>query len=450
MIGWLNPNALWALALAAAPVLIHLLRTHQATRVAFPSLRFVQPSRTAAVRMRLPSDVVLMIVRAAILALAVAALAGPIVLTEARASVWNARTARAVVIDTSSSMRATDGTGSRPEEAAAEAAEAELRSATYSRRFEASSLDDGVRRAARWLAASPPARREMVVISDLQRGAIDATDTMAVPDGTGLRFVAVGRSVERTRFNGVRLLGAGTVGPRDQIVDATTDATAVAVVTRPGDEGSGLKLVAAPGAEPSVARLLRVVAGAGAPAGSADQPIVVQFAGAAPAPEAQAPLSPVKSGWMLSTALRLLATATLTQSSAWMPRDKDRAASTDPWTPLAWHHDGAPLVRAAASGNQLLLDVSATPDTLVAAEVVRAVLTARVDASGYAEHEVARVDLSALARPPGPVTRDAWRTADSSDARWAWLSALILLCVEQWLRTRATDYRGEEATRAAA
>ena len=57
MIGWLNPGALWALPLAALPILIHLLRTHHATRVAFPSLRFVQPSRTAAVRMRLPSDV---------------------------------------------------------------------------------------------------------------------------------------------------------------------------------------------------------------------------------------------------------------------------------------------------------------------------------------------------------------------------------------------------------
>ena len=53
MIGWLNPAALWALPLAAVPVIIHLLRTHHARRVAFPSLRFVPPSRTAAVRMRL-------------------------------------------------------------------------------------------------------------------------------------------------------------------------------------------------------------------------------------------------------------------------------------------------------------------------------------------------------------------------------------------------------------
>ena len=111
MIGWQNAAALWALPLAAVPFVVHLLRTHHAKRVAFPSLRFVQPSRTAAVRMRLPSDVLLMLVRIAIVALAVGALAGPIVLTEARTAAWNARTARAVVVDVSDSMRVADGSG---------------------------------------------------------------------------------------------------------------------------------------------------------------------------------------------------------------------------------------------------------------------------------------------------------------------------------------------------
>ena len=39
MIGWLSPGALWALPVAALPVIIHLLRTHHARRVPFPSLR---------------------------------------------------------------------------------------------------------------------------------------------------------------------------------------------------------------------------------------------------------------------------------------------------------------------------------------------------------------------------------------------------------------------------
>src|SRR5262245_40360517 len=77
MIGWQNPAAFWALSLAALPIVIHLLRMHRADRVPFPSLRFVQTSRTAAVRFRLPSDWLLLIVRVAAVAFAVAAIAGP-------------------------------------------------------------------------------------------------------------------------------------------------------------------------------------------------------------------------------------------------------------------------------------------------------------------------------------------------------------------------------------
>ena len=196
MIGWLNPAALWALPLAAAPIVIHLLRTRHATRVAFPSLRFVPPSRTAAVRMWIPSDVALMVVRVAILMLAVVAMAGPIVLTAARAAAWNGRIARAVVVDTSDSMRVPDATGVAPERAAAEGAAGELASATYGLRIDARDLRLGIARASAWLAASPPARREVVVISDLQRGGVTSSTTRSMAGGFGLRFVPVGRGAE--------------------------------------------------------------------------------------------------------------------------------------------------------------------------------------------------------------------------------------------------------------
>ncbi len=173
MLGWQNPTALWALSVIAVPIIVHLLRTHHAKRIAFPTLRFVQPSRTAAVRMRMPSDVLLMLIRMAIVAAAAAGLAGPILLTNSRLSTWDARIARAVVIDRSESMRARNSTGAAPETAAAEAAEAEVRTATYASKFTATDVEDGVVRASRWLAAQPPSRREIVVISDLQRGALD-------------------------------------------------------------------------------------------------------------------------------------------------------------------------------------------------------------------------------------------------------------------------------------
>ena len=69
MIGWTNPAALWALVVSAAPVIIHLLRRHRAARIPFPSLRFVRPAETSAVRLRRPSDSWLLVLRVAILAL---------------------------------------------------------------------------------------------------------------------------------------------------------------------------------------------------------------------------------------------------------------------------------------------------------------------------------------------------------------------------------------------
>ena len=83
---------------------------------------------------------------------------------------------------------------------------------------------------------------------------------------------------------------------------------------------------------------------------------------------------------------------------------------------MAWSPRGEAMVRAAASGTELLIDVNAQVGSLFAAEVVRAVLNARIDPGGYDAHEVARVDeavLVALSRPPGPVTLDAWRTSES-------------------------------------
>jgi hypothetical protein len=448
MIGWLNPGALWALPLAAAPVVIHLLRAHVAARVAFPSLRFVQPSRTAAVRMRLPSDVLLMLVRTAIVALAVGALARPIVLTSGRTSVWNARTARAVVVDISDSMRVSDAGGVAPASIAADLAAAELGTAAYGWRIDARDLNEGLTRAGRLLGASPPARREVVVISDMQRGALRAPGSVSLPDGVGLRFVAVGRPVEHATFDGTRLLGAGTVGARDQSIVATAETTAVEIAPRRvNDERGGLRLVAAPGSEASLARLLSTVAIAGAPEPSAQQPIAILFAGgSSPLPA----LAPIRPGWMLRTALRLRDDPALFTSPSSTIVERDPPAS---WTILARKADGVPLVSAAASGHELLLDVAASPDSLVAATVVRAVLMARLDADIYAEREVARIadhTIALLTRQPGPVTRDAWRTTDATDARWLWLVGLGLLGMEQWLRDRSARHRDREAHRAAA
>jgi hypothetical protein len=442
MIGWQYPAALWALPLAAMPIVVHLLRTHHARRVPFPSLRFVPSSRAAAVRVRLPSDIALMLVRVGIVALAVGALAGPIVVTRTRTAVWNARTARAVVVDVSDSMRLPDSAGATPEAAAADAAAAELRTAAYGRRIDVARLDDGLMRAARWLAASPPARREIVVISDLQRGAVPRLELEELPVGIGLRFVAVGRRDGPSTFAGAPLLGGDGVAARGQAIEARADATAVVLEAETGNGTAGLRLLAPPGAEPAVAGLLRAVAIVGAPAGSDDQPIAIRFPGA-PVPLAGS-VSMIQPGWMLRTVLRLREDPAIASMAVVAANEP-----SDGWTPLSRTRDGAIQVRAAAIRRELVLDVAARPDSLFAAEVVRAVLNARVEPNVYDEREVARV-AEVMARPAGSVTSDAWRNADSTDGRWLWLLALALLGFEQWLRTRTVAPQHRESTRAAA
>jgi hypothetical protein len=123
------------------------------------------------------------------------------------------------------------------------------------------------------------------------------------------------------------------------------------------------------------------------------------------------------------------------------------------WTVVARDDNEGAVVRAAASGGELIVSLAAPVSSLLAAAVVRATLAARYGSLAQPEAEVSRVSgamLRAWSRTPAPVEQDAWRRADSSDARWCWLAALALLGVEQWLRSRPVRERKGREARAAA
>jgi hypothetical protein len=468
VIGWQNPAAFWALPIAALPIVIHLLRRHRAERVMFPSLRFVRSAQTAAVRMQRPSDVRLMAIRVGTLGVAIAALAGPIALTGSRVAEWNAAVSRAIIVDTSESMTSGAAGGEQPERLAAEAARAEALTATYSVRIETADLAAGLLRARVWLESAPPARQEVVFISDLQLGVLDgaALGIESLHQTIGLRFVSIGRAVDRASVAGVDALAAGR-GTRPRTIDLTHHTTALAVGSAAGEGTSGVRIILDAGVDAGAGAstaLLRAVAIAGAPAGSLQEPIAIRFLDRKHQTLLDG-LHHVRAGWMLRTLLRLQGDSEL-QSAALLLQASGPAASqaegpTTHWSVVARDSSGNPVVLAAASGPELVLDVATPSESLFAALLLRGVLAARRSAADYSEREIARVDeavLSSVRREPSPVDapsgRDAsafWRRVDATDARWCWLAVLVGLGIEQWFRgRRSTPVAETGVTRAAA
>ena len=425
MIAWLNPAAFAGLAAVILPVLIHLLRQHRAARVPFPSLRFVQPSRSAAVRFRRIRDPWLLLVRAGIIAAAACALAQPVVLTPARLETWNARVARAIVVDTSDSLRLRGA-----DRGAREAADAESVGTASLRRFETRDVRDGVRAATAWLATAPPARREIVVISDWQPGTFTHKEAVGVPASIGLRAIQVGPQTLADRFSGSALFGMERA--LDVALDGSGTAAAIVPHTRPQE---GLRLLAGEGAAGALRTLAAAVTAAGTPAPDVAQPVAVVFAGGTPPQDVRA----VEGGWMLTAVLRLMSDAELWSAAA-QAAAGPAAAMAAPWTVVMDGGEGR-LVRAAASGSELVLHVAAGPDTYLGAAAVRGALRARLGPQPYAEHEILRADARELAgwsRPPAAVGRELAVHAESTDGRWCWAVVLVLLGCESLMRRRQT------------
>jgi hypothetical protein len=373
----------------------------------------------------------------AVVAMAAAAWAQPLLLTQSRREGWNARTSRVILVDTSASMARPDGSGRRASAEASVAAAAEAAGPGASVRVEEADLRAGLRQAVARLSGMEPSRREIVVISDFQRGALAAADLSVVPPAVGLRFVKVGGLLTARHLAGTPRIDGGRTRSVDIHLDG--DSTAVTVGAAEAAAG-GLRLIAPPGADESLARVSRSLAAAGTPAPSPEQPIVIEFAGAP-----HETVRPVAAGWMLETVLRLR-----------HDRDADSLArefvaapalSGDaPWFVVFRDRLQRPVVTAAALGRELTFQVAAPPGSLMAAAVVRGALVARAGTGAAPEQEVQVVpdaERSTWARAPSPITPEAWQQSDVSDARWLWAACLLLLGVEWRLRQERGSSRQE-------
>jgi hypothetical protein len=480
---WLNPAALFALAAAAAPVLIHLLVHRRAERFPFPTLRFLQPTRLASIRRHLLEDLPLLAVRVTLLAAAVAALAGPLLVTPSRREAWDRRVVRAVVRD---SEGADLGRPMRAGQAAP----------LHEETFVVTSLADGIRRATLWLDAAPPARREIVIASSFPIGSITQADVAAIPADAGVRF-------ERTAtLPATRTLPAGRLltpdGVRAREVTLAGDRTSVRDAAVGDSVSWPIDVVSSQAERPEVEAAIAAVLSQRVWAGPADrrvrlvltQPAAVdadlkvrttsepvqafplplggktdELRRGSPKPlgevgrpaERLSAVAPPGAPWMAAAIARIAGDRDLRDAAARVTAGlSDAAFSAPPWQSLASAADGRPLAAAAGSPNGIVVVSAARASDAATPLLLRSIANAIGAVPDLQRAEVVPIAddvLQRWSRPAAPLRSPRIETVDQDDRRWPWIATLCLLALEMWIRraraAETSQERREEDARVA-
>ena len=458
---WLQPAAWLGLAALAVPLLIHLLVHRRSEPLAFPTLRFLRPTRFASLRRQRPDDLALLLVRAAILALAVAALAGPLLVTTSRRTSWNSRVARALVVDPAEAGRAERLAQARQDAATA------FRSTI----IEASDAAEGIRRAVAWLNVAPPARREIVSIAPLAIGAVTEADVQAIPVGIGLRFVRTGTlPPARTIPGAPTLTWADTqAGPYERSRDVGAGLRARPMIARRrtitlagertsvrdagGTSHAALPIdIAAPpadGATLDAALAAVVLQGAPAPAAGRTARLVIE--GAPDAPGIRAAVQAIHTPWIGDAIARIMQDRDVAGSANEIGSPVDAIPRSAPWQTIAAAANGAPIVSAAQTRDQLIVFSGAAAADLLTPVLIRSILDALApppDSRAAEIVPIAEARLRAWERPAGPAPMPRRQLAQSDiddDGRWLWAAALGLIALEEWIRRRGRQNANEGA-----
>ena len=458
---WLNPAAWIGLLAMAGPIVIHILVQRKAERLAFPSLRFLQEGRLASIRRHLLEDVPLLAIRAAIVAAAVAALAGPLIVSRTQRQAWNARVVRAIVV------RGGDGAfqpSDRP---------------FLSQTFEAPAVSDAIPRAVAWLENAPPARRELLIVGPLALGSVSADDLAVIPPGIGIRFeqrgglpaertVAGGRvlglqrknrqlsprpALERERRPPSQLLpleregfsrakGSESIVVQQQVT-LTDIHTSVQETDAAAPDPFPVDVICSTDARPivdtaiSAARSQRVWA----PAANRRARLVLLDASIDPAAVADG--GSITESWMADAVASIARDRDLQTAGAQTPAGlSDPRFSAMPWQPLLLAADGRRLAVAGASRASLVVVSGATPSSLVTPLLLQAMANALGGPPDLRRAEVLPIpelQLRAWSRPPAPVTAPRVDRVERDDRRGLWILVLVLLALETWVRRAKTE-----------
>jgi hypothetical protein len=432
---WLNPAAFFGLLAVAVPVFVHLFGRRVAKRQRFPSLRLLQLATPSASSRSEPSDVLLMLVRSALVGAAALALAQPLWPSPDRAD-RAMLPARAIIVDTSGSMRRRMSDGSSALDRARTMARAQLDSAREGIMIETSMPGANIRAGASWLETQSGSR-QVVVISDFQRGAVQDGDLAHLATGIGFRPMRVDVSPQDSVLTDV-LFGRVTMRARETVAAwnnsvAAGDSFPVAILSSPGDSLEvRSSLVAA-------RQLVPIVDGV--------RNIAVLYPGYAGAPELVRQGTRLNKPWQGDFLLRVRTQPLISQAAP------DRPASDCGGLQSAPVHNAtgdviATVAAGVGSQPELLVFSCAKAGSTSGTALLTAVALAAIPITALSEAEPTVLpdeQLTTWERPPtemGPVGIDE----TSPDGRWLWLVALLLLVVEEWIRRGRPRRTVEEAS----
>ena len=419
---WLNPAAWIGLLAIAGPIVIHILVQRKAERLAFPSLRFLQQGRLASIRRHLLEDVPLLAIRSAIVAAAVAALAGPLIVTRTQRQAWNARVARAIVVD--------------------DVARAPQPAAFLSQTFETPAVADAIPRAVAWLEDAPPARRELLIVGPLALGSVTADDLAGIPPGIGIRFEQSGGLPAERTIAGGRVLAPGSIVVQQQVTlkDVHTSVRETGVAA---PDPFPVDVVCSTDARPIVDRAIAAVRSqrVWAPAANRRGRLVLLDSSIDPAAVADG--GPVTQPWIADAIASIARDRDLQAAGAQAVAGlSDPRFNATPWQPLLLAPDGRPVAVAGASRASLVVVSGATPSSLVTPLLLRAMVNALGGPPDLRQAEVLPIpesQLRAWSRPPAPVTAPRVDRVERDDRRGLWILVLALLALETWVRRAKTE-----------
>ena len=385
-------------------------------------------------------DLPLLAIRAAILAAAVAALAGPLVITPMQRQAWNARVVRAVVVN------AVDG-----------AQRLQPNDRTFlTQTFETRSLPDGLHRALAWLDNAPPARRELVIVGPLALGSVSAEDLSTVPPAIGIRFERRGTlPAERTIAGGKVLGWADTrLGPyvgadlrarpmvHEQTVELNGTATSVRETAASAHDRFPIDVVCAADARPAVDAAIAAVRSERVWAPAADRHARLVLIGTPVDATGIADARPVNDAWTADAIAWIARDRELQAEASEAPAGlNDARFSAAPWHTLVFASDGRPLAAAAGSPAGLIAVSGAEASSLVTPLLLRAMANGIAVPPDLRAAEVLPIpdaQLQVWTRPAAPVMAPRIDRVERDDWRGLWLLVLGLLALETWVRRART------------